>query len=315
MVEKAEDKKRKVLVTGSNGMLGVDLCHQLSRDYDIVGLDIGKSPVTSGLAPVYIPCDIRDKDKVIESVTKAHPDLIVHTAALTDVDGCERDPERAEKINREGTANVVVSASNLKVPFIYISTDFVFDGSKDNPYTEDDQPNPLSVYARTKYEGEKIVSALKNYIIIRTSWLYGANGKNFVDTILEKAQHEKTLKVVDDQCGSPTYTKDLAKAIYKLLDTIWGLGLGDRGQKSNERDRIYHICNKGTVSWFDYTKEILQMAGLDNIEVVPIKSNQLGRPARRPRFSALDTSYFEGTTGYVVRSWQDALKEYVNEKK
>jgi len=296
MVENPQKEKRKVLVTGSGGMLGRVLCRKLSESYEVVGLDINSTTD-------FISCDITDKDMVTASISTVKPDMVIHAAAWTDVDGCEKDPAKARKINTEGTANVADTCSDLDIPILYLSTDFVFDGSKKTPYAEGDMPNPLSIYAKSKFEGEKKVSALKKYIILRTGWLYGSGGKNFIDAILNKAKKEKEIEVVNDQLGTPTYTKDLANAILKLLNIshnkLWG---------------IYHVSNKGEVSWFDYAKEIVKEAKINNVKVVPIKSTELKRPAKRPAYSVLDNTKFEKTVNFRMRSWQEALKEYMDEK-
>ena len=295
MVEKAkEEKRRKILVTGSNGMLGVDLCRELSKKHDVLGFDLSEGKET-------IKCDITDRDTFLKLAKDTKPDLIIHTAAWTDVDGCEKDPDKAYKINRDGTENAALLSEELNVPLIYISTDFVFDGEKKSPYNETDSANPLNVYAKSKLEGEKKVESLEEYAVIRTGWLYGKNGKNFVDTILDLTKSKKTLKVVDDQVGAPTYTKDLAKAIVKLLEA---------GMKKG----IYNVSNKGEASWFAYTKEILEISGINDVNVVPITSEELGRPAKRPSYSVLNNSKFEKLTHFTMRSWQEALREYLSEK-
>jgi len=286
MVEKNQEK-RKILVTGSSGMLGTYLCEILARDYSVVGFD------------AVMGQDVTDRQATLGHIAAAKPEIIIHAAAWTDVDGCERDPKKANEINAAGTNNVADAARKTGALLIYISTDFVFDGSKSEPYSENDIPNPLSIYARTKLDGERIAEKADQHIIIRTSWLYGKNGTNFVDAILKKAKNGETLKVVNDQIGSPTYAKDLAKAILELFKT-------DNG--------IYHISNGGSVSWFDYAKEILRISGVQNVEIRPIKSPELNRPAKRPAFSVLDNAKFERLTGHKMRSWRESLKEYMNEK-
>ena len=293
MVEKIKsEKRRKILVTGSSGMLGSALSAGLSKNYGIVRFDIRTSREH----------DITDHEKTFEALASAKPELIIHAAAWTDVDGCEREPDKALRINAGGTSNVAAAASKLSIPLIYISTDFIFDGAKKTPYTEDDPPSPLSVYAKSKLEGEKAVSALDKYMILRTSWLFGVNGRNFVDIVLNKAKEEKEMQVVNDQIGSPTYAKDLTVAIEKLLSIKASQG-------------VFHVSNKGAVSWFDYAREILRVADVANVSVVPIKASRLGRPAARPAFSALDNSKFEKKTGFKMRPWEEALEEYISEKK
>ena len=294
MVAKIKEK-RKILVTGSSGMLGTDLCKELSLSYDVVGLDISKAKKT-------LQCDIASKDKLTEVVKEVKPDLIIHAAAWTDVDGCEENPKKAEKVNTLGTENLVFSALELKIPAVYISTDFVFDGEKKTPYLERDKTSPLSVYGKSKLEGEKIVAKLSKYLIIRSGWLYGKNGKNFADTMLRI--DKKKINVVSDQKGAPTYTKDLAKAIKKLVDF-----------NKHESKSIYHVSNKGEVSWCDYAKEIFRLAGINDVEVVPISSKDFGSPAKRPSYSVLDNSKFEKDVDYEMRPWKEALEEYINGKK
>ena len=332
MVEKIKNKKReKILVTGSGGMLGVDLCDKLATDYDVIGLDIYRSPgrpfdsaqgrqVTR--AQGFIRCDITDRDKILRSVRSAEPDLIVHAAAWTDVDGCELDPIKAKKINTEGTRNISLAASELKAPFVFISTDFVFDGNKKTPYGESEKPNPLNVYGESKLEGEKLAAKSDKCAIIRTSWLYGANGKNFVDAIINKAKSGEDLKVVNDQVGSPTYTKDLAEAIERLINIVIEESPGHQASaeqsgaspKGTKSPGLFHISNRGAVSWFEYAKNILETSGVKNVEIKPIKSAELDRPAKRPHFSALDSSKFENLTKFAMRPWQEALREYVSER-
>ncbi len=306
MVAKIKGKPvRKILVTGAAGMLGSDLCAELSRAHNVTGLDISESAA-------FIRCDITDKEKVVKVILSRKPDMIIHAAAWTDVDGCEREPDKARRVNEEGTRNVARAAKLLDATLIYISTDFVFDGSGRTPYTEKDAPNPQNVYSESKLRGELIAGELDRYVIIRSGWLYGPSGKNFVNTILNKSKKNKKLEVVDDQRGSPTYTKDLAKGICKLseISLRWAAG-GKRKVKEKAPKGIYHITNSGAVSWFDYTKEILDIAGIKGIEVIPITAGRLGRPANRPAFSVLDNTKFEKTAGFRMRPWREALKDYL----
>jgi len=296
--------KRRVLITGSSGMLGTDLCEELSPDYEVYGADLVKRPPG---AKRFAKCDITDREETSGVISKIGPDAVIHAAAWTDVDGCELDKNRARRINIEGAKNVALACKGSGAALIYISTDFVFDGKKKTPYKETDSPNPLSVYARSKLAGEEAVKkSLKKHLILRTSWLYGANGRNFVDTIVQKAKRKKILRVVDDQAGSPTYTKDFAKAIRRLLNIVFV----KREALSAKRCGIYHVTNAGTVSWCDYAGEILRLVN-SKAKVVPISSESLGRPAKRPAMSALDNSKFIGFTGYKMRRWEEALEEYL----
>jgi len=298
----------KVLITGSSGMLGIDLCRELSGDFDVYGMDVAGCRVKGEGCREYCDCDITDKKNVLDVVSKIKPDAVIHAAAMTDVDGCESNKDRAYRINALGTENVALACKKTGAILIYISTDFVFDGRKKSPYKETDKTGPLSIYGGSKLEGEKAVAnVLKKYFILRTSWLYGAHGKNFVDTIIANAKTGKTLRVVDDQVGSPTYTKDLSKAIHKLLSRIF-----TQYAIRNTQYGTYHVSNSGSISWYGYAKEILRFAG-SKTEIIPIPTEELDRPAERPAMSVLDNSKFVELTGYKMRHWKDALKEYILE--
>lgn len=300
MVETVDQmpQKYKVLITGSSGMLGIDLANELRRGYRLTGTDTADSS-ESRLRRFY-KLDITDFKSTADVFKKVKPDIVVHTAAWTDVDGCELNKDKAYAINSDGTRNVALACKRIGAVLVYISTDFVFDGKKKRPYREDDKTGPLSVYADSKLEGETAVKkTLKKYFILRTSWLYGKHGKNFVDTITAKSKKGGLLKVVDDQIGSPTYTKDLAKAIRILI----GKNIKDFG--------VYHVSNSGSVSWYEYARAILKISGV-KAKVVPISSKELARPARRPAMSVLDSSKFEKVTGHKMRNWKIALQEYLN---
>lgn len=328
--------KQRVLIIGSSGMLGVDLSQELYHDHEVFGADLIRRSYLAGRQASFVvrgfyKLDITKKQNVSAVIKNLNPDVVIHAAAWTDVDGCELDPKRAYRINREGAKNAAYACKAIGATLIYLSTDFVFDGKKKNPYKETDKTNPLSVYGDSKLKGEEAVKkAAKKYFILRTSWLYGKRGKNFVDTILAKARSEKVLKVVDDQIGSPTYTKDLAKAIRALisviarpanrLSSLRGREAAEAISKTefaslplvarNDKYGIYHVSNSGSVSWYDYAKEILKLAK-SQTKVVPISSKELNRPAKRPKMSILDNSKFIKFTGYRMRNWQEALKEYV----
>ena len=223
--------------------------------------------------------DIRDADAVYAAVHGFAPDVVLHTAAYTDVDGAEAHPEVAEAINVEGTRNVVRAVRGTHTTLVYISSDYVFDGTKGSPYVESDRTNPLGVYGRTKLAGEQATLEWARGISVRTSWLFSDTGKNFVKTILaaarEKAAAGEPLRVVDDQVGSPTYAPHLASAIEEALRQ--GVGAG-----------IYHMGGGGYCSWCELAREVVQLAGID-VEVLPISTAELDRPAPRPAFSALVT--------------------------
>jgi len=329
-----------VLITGSSGMLGVDLCGELHDSYEIIGTDVvhrcraGLNLPYSRKARSFFRCDITKKQSVLSVIKKTRPDIVIHAAAWTDVDGCELNPKKAYRINSEGTKNVALACKAAGAILIYISTDFIFDGRKKKPYKEADKVNPLSVYADSKLKGEEAVKKiLKDYFILRTGWLYGKHGKNFVDTILAKAKpfgkgsglrpersrgtkSRKVLRVVNDQVGSPTYTRDLVKAIHVLLEMVTRLP-GHQVTSSSSRAHfsvpygIYHLSNSMSVSWFNYAKEILRLAG-SKAKVMPISSEELNRPAKRPAMSVLDNTKFIKFTGYRMCKWQEALREYIH---
>ena len=295
---------KRVLIIGSSGMLGCDLSRELRKSYVVWGADVVRSP--RSMVHGFIKCDISDRGCVRTMIKKVRPDIVIHAAAWTDVDSCEKDPRKAYRINRDGTENVAVACKKYNATLLYISTDFVFNGKKNTPYKESDKPGPLGVYADSKLQGERAVRAnIKDHIIVRTSWLYGKCGNNFVDTIIAKAATEPVLKVVDDQVGSPTYTKDLAKALHALIDKIFSI---NNKRKTINAQSIYHISNSGAVSWFDYAKTILRTSHLKT-KVEPISSLELGRPAKRPAMSALDCSKFTKLTGFKMRNWK-SIKEY-----
>ena len=293
----------RILITGACGMLGRDLVEALSKEHGVTGLDIKgfRFPVY-GLR--FIVCDITDREETIKAICGARPEVVIHTAAYTDVDGCEKNPDLAYRVNGTGTQNVALASKESKAVMIYISTDFVFDGEKRRPYLESDRPNPLSIYGKSKLEGERHTSLLLDrYFIIRTSWLFGRHGRNFVDTILKLAGEKKELKVVNDQIGSPTYTKDLAQAISKLIPN---------SQLLITNYGIYHISNSGSCSWYEFAREIIHASHIPHPpSLKPISSEELNRPAKRPKFSVLDNVRYIKTVGKSLRPWQEALKEYI----
>lgn len=267
----------KVMITGAKGMLGQDLCPTLE--------DLGCFLIETDIDTL----DITKKDDVENFVKENHPDLIIHLAAYTNVDKAEEEEEKAELINFKGTENLAIAASKIDVPIIYISTDYVFDGTKDSPYLPSDTPNPINVYGKTKLMGEKAVQKYcKKYYIARTSWLYGMFGKNFVDTMLSLKDKEE-LKVVDDQTGTPTWTMDLASAIMKLLNEPYG---------------IYHLSGGGKpTTWYGFAKEIFKLANVE-VNLSPCSTEEFPRPAKRPKYSVMDNKG-------MLRDWRLALKNYI----
>jgi len=272
-------------------MLGSRLVDVLSSEHEVKAIDIDN-------------CDITNQKETTKTITDYSPSIIIHTAAYTDVDGSELNLEKAFAVNTGGTENVVSAAKKVGSTLFYISTDYVFDGEKDEPYEETDIPNPINIYGRSKLEGEKITQALlEKYLILRTSWLFGPNGKNFVITILQKAKEKETLKVVDDQIGSPTYTLDLAKAIKSLLSTL-------NSQLSTKFYGIYNITNSGSCSWYEFAKEIISLKQLKT-QILPVSSAEIKRPAKRPKMSILDSSKLMNIFNLKLRSWKEALNHFL----
>jgi dTDP-4-dehydrorhamnose reductase len=279
----------KILVTGSRGMLGTDLLEILSVHHEVFGCDLHN-------------CDILDEAQVEGVTSSFRPDVIVHAAAYTNVDQAEIDREIALQVNETGTRHIAGAAKRHHARLMHISTDYVFDGTKTTPYTEEDPPCPLGIYGETKFRAEQQVRQILDdhaYVILRPAWLYGKHGKNFVSTILRLAHQHKTLRIVNDQTGSPTYTRDFARAILALLE--------------KKASGIVHLTNTGHCTWYEFTKTILDFVGITGVVVQPITTEELGRPAPRPKFSVLDTSKFTHLTGQMIRHWKDGLQGYLDE--
>ena len=278
----------RVLVTGAKGQLGVELLDVLRREHDVVGLDVPELDIT--------------KSEATRVIADARPAWVVHAAAWTDVDGCERDPERANLVNGEGTRRVAEACRAVGAGLVYLSTDYVFDGRKGAPYLETDPVSPLSAYARSKVAGEEAVRAVApRWTIARTAWLFGVSGKNFVKTIVEKAAAGGPLRVVDDQVGSPTYARDLAEAIAQLVS---------RGLTGT-----YHLTNAGSCSWYAFTHAIVEEAGLSHVAVTPMTTAELGRPAPRPALSVLANHAWVAAGMLPLRPWREALSAMLAEWK
>ncbi len=269
----------KILVTGANGMLGQDLCPILEDNgYEVVETDINDMDIT----------DINSVKKVMEF---EQPEVVIHCAAYTNVDKAEEDLKSAELINVTGTENVADVCGKLGITLVYISTDYVFDGTKTEPYEADDRTNPLNNYGITKYEGEEAVRSLcDKYIVARTSWLYGHHGKNFVETMLKLAKTQNEIKVVDDQIGCPTWTVDLSNALVELIE--------------DEEYGTFHVCGSGCTSWYGFAKEIFKAAGAD-VNLQPCTTAEFPRPAKRPEFSVMNNNG-------ICRDWRFALRDYLS---
>jgi len=293
----------RILVTGATGMLGCDICGELSKEHEIIGLAKGEYTLTThdSRLTTFLRVDITDKSAIGDALANAKPDMVIHAAAYTDVDGCELNPDIAYQVNALGTRNVANSCRDTNALLLYISTDYVFDGEKGSPYDEEDGPNPISVYGSSKLQGEQEVkAALKAYMIVRTSWLYGRNGRNFIDGVIERARRGEELRVVDDQFGSPTQTVDLAMAIRRMVE------------RARDLSGTYHITNSGSCSRLDEARKALEYSKCENARVIPISSSESVRPARRPKNSALENRRYREIFGQELRPWDAALKAYLS---
>jgi len=280
----------KILVIGAQGMLGRDLLPELRVSFpndEILGWDIGE-------------VDIRRERETIQQIEALRPRMIINVAAYTDVDGCEGNEREAFGVNSEGMKHIALGAQRCGAKVVYLSTDYVFDGKKGTPYLEEDPPHPLNIYGESKLRGERYVQELtKDGLIIRTQWLFGRHGKNFVYAILQQAKEKRVLSIVEDQIGSPTYTRDLSQAISALIQ--------------KEAQGIFHVSNEGSCSWFAFAEKILRYAGIQGVQVIPISSKELNRPARRPSYSVFNMEKFMKITGQRLRPWSDALKDFLLE--
>lgn len=270
-----------ILVVGANGMLGRDVMALIGSAAR--GVDIDEIDITS----------LESTDRVLKTLK---PSAIINCAAYTDVDGCESNVETAMQVNGEGVAHLAMASREIGARLVHISTDYVFDGGKGSPYVEDDAPCPLGVYGESKLAGEMNAAFNPDHLIIRTQWLYGLHGKNFVETMLRLAGEKDELSVVDDQIGSPTWTVDLAHAVLALLKA------GHRG--------TYHAANSGFCSWNGFAQAIFEEAGLQ-IHVKGMTTDELNRPARRPLYSTLDCSKLTRDCGFQPQPWRAALKAYL----
>ncbi|MFC1633148.1 dTDP-4-dehydrorhamnose reductase [Patescibacteria group bacterium] len=269
----------KILITGAKGMLG----HALQD----VFADL--KPVTADLEQL----DITDKSAVDKYIDDLHPDLIINAAAYTNVDQCETDREACFKVNEQGPANLSQAAAKIGAKIVHYSTDYVFPGTKSEGYVESDETDPINAYGASKLAGEK---ALQNsnaqYFILRTAWLFGPHGKNFVDTMIKLGQEKDKLTVIDDQTGSPTYTYDLARTTYDLLAGDYESG-------------IYHATNSEQTTWCKFAQEALRLKDIKT-PVEPITTDQYPTPAKRPQFSVLTNTKLP-----ELRSWKEALETYL----
>jgi dTDP-4-dehydrorhamnose reductase len=277
----------RIVVTGSAGMLGRAVMKETEEDHEVRGVDIAD-------------LDLADTS-CIEALVEMRPHAVCHLAAFTDVDGCESDPERAYRSNVLATRNVAVACKESGCPMLYVSTDYVFDGKAGEPYSEDAEPRPLNMYGRTKLIGEWFVERhAPEHCIVRSSWLFGEGGRNFVETILELAEKQDSISVVRDQRGSPTYAGDLAAALKRILE--------------EGRFGIFHVTNGGDCTWHDFAIQILEFSGITDCRVEAIGSAELRRAATRPAYSVLDNGLYRKTFGSSLRDYRDALRDYLSRR-
>jgi dTDP-4-dehydrorhamnose reductase len=272
----------RILITGANGQLGSELCRVLAQ-HTVIGKDLPGFDLT--------------KADVEEEVVQAHPDVIIHAGAYTDVDGAEREPDRATAVNVTGTERVAAAAVRAGARLVYVSTDYVFDGAQSVPYREQDLPHPLNHYGVTKWRGEQaVLSSGAEALVVRTAWLYGQQGKNFVKSIMRAAQDQAVLRVVHDQQGCPTFAEDLARTVAQLLD--------------RDVHGVLHVTNRGQCTWRDFAAAIVQEMGLP-VSVLPITTAEAGRLARRPAYSVLGHDRL-ASLGLELPHWKEALRRFLS---
>ncbi|APG26640.1 dTDP-4-dehydrorhamnose reductase [Syntrophotalea acetylenivorans] len=292
---------RKVALIGARGMLAKMVQAAAPSNFSIQGFQ----------RPEF---DLTDVDQVRRAMEEFRPQVIINCCAYTQVDRCEDEEELATRVNGEGPGYLAVVARELDATLVHVSTDYVFSGNANRPYRENDATGPMSAYGRSKLKGEQAIleSGLEKYFIVRTSWLYGPWGKNFVETILRLAAEREELRIVADQVGCPTYTGDLAEAIFRLLELesdseTPAVFKGEYG--------VYHFANEGQCSWYDFACEIVEIARQIGLPVKahriePITTEQFPLPAQRPTYSVFDTAKYQKATGVSIPSWQESLKTY-----
>ncbi|OVE35723.1 dTDP-4-dehydrorhamnose reductase [Priestia aryabhattai] len=279
---------QKVLITGANGQLGKELVELFTeKGFEVYGFGRDKM-------------DITNQAQVQKMISILKPNIVLHSAAHTQVDLAESEPDQAFLINAYGTRNVAVAAEAVGAKLVYVSTDYVFDGTNDEPYNEFSPTSPLGVYGKSKLAGEQFVRDLHSkFFIVRTSWVYGKHGANFVKTMLKLGKERKELSVVADQRGCPTYTLDLANAILELVNS--------------EKYGVYHISNSGSCSWYEFAKAIFEEADIE-VKVHPCGTEDFPRVAPRPSFSTFRHMSLELNGFTLPRSWRDALIYFLNNK-
>lgn len=276
----------RVLVTGAKGQLGTDLMNELNRQgLEAIGVDIEEM-------------DITDAESCRRVISREKPDAVIHCAAYTAVDAAEDNVELCSRINGQGTRNVAQACRDQGIKLMYISTDYVFDGQGTRPWEPDDPRDPLNVYGETKYQGELAVEELLDqYFTVRIAWVFGLAGKNFIKTMLRLGQERGAVSVVDDQIGSPTYTYDLARLLVDMIQT--------------DQYGRYHATNEGICSWYEFACEIFRQAGMDQVQVTPVSSQQFAAKAKRPSNSRMSKEKLSDNGFVRLPDWKDALGRYL----
>ena len=291
----------KILITGSKGQLGNELKDIINKGYS----EIGKVSECINNSQVFDfdvdKLDITDLNSVKNVLNTIKPDVVINCAAATNVDGCESDEDFAFKVNSLGPRNLAIVCEEIGARLVQVSTDYVFSGVGEKPLTEYDLTAPYSVYGKTKLLGENYVREFcSKYYIVRTAWLYGYVGHNFVYTMRRLGKEKDSINVVNDQIGNPTHANDLAYHILKLIET--------------DEYGIYHCTGKGECSWYDFAKMIIELSGEECI-VNPCTSEEYKTPAKRPEYSSLDNMMLRNTVGDEMRNWQDAIKSFIENLK
>lgn len=278
----------RILVTGKTGQLGHDVLLELERR--------GHEAVGTGSADM----DITDESAVSLVLHKYQPEAVIHCAAYTAVDAAEDDEERCQSVNVDGTVNIARVCREIGAKMLYLSTEYVFSGEGERPWEPEDKTAPLNVYGRTKYEGELAVKQyLDRFFIVRISWIYGINGKNFVKTMRRLGEEKGSVSVVNDQVGSPTYTRDLAVLLVDMIES--------------EKFGVYHASNEGTCSWYEFACEIFKQSGMDDVVVTPVDTSAFPAKAARPKNSRMNKDKLRENGFSLLPSWQDALQRFIKE--
>ena len=290
----------KIFLTGKNGQLGYQLECDLKKSYEVIATDRDT-------------LDLKDTQAIEDIIQKIKPDLIINTAAYTNVDKAENEKDLAYEINALAPKALTKAAIALDIPIIYISTDYIFDGLKKNAYEEEDCPNPLSVYGKTKWQGEEFVRQNPKHFILRTSWVFSSHGHNFLRTIIKLAQEKTSLNIVDDQWGAPTSVKALSKAIQIIIQYF-------DNQYNSDIYGTYHVVSKGETNWYLYARQILDILESFKIELKiikgnlhPIPSSQFPQAAMRPKNSRMNTEKFKNTFMVEFPHWENEVNDVVSQ--